>query len=108
MENNHNDNSVEYKMGVSYFNSNEEFKKIPKLLYEIHEKLLNESNKNENSISFNNGFYDAYNEYWNKFHKTEEFKKELSVVLDKYNATIDFGCGCCGGGFNIKGFEFNF
>jgi hypothetical protein len=37
----------------------------------------------------------------------DEFRLELQELLDNYNVSISFGCGCCGAGMDCDGLEFS-
>jgi hypothetical protein len=103
----------EYKEGVEFFNSDPDFKLAPNPTTEIHKKHYDKQMTYSDSdickrSYFNIGFDNAKIAYWHNFYNTSLIQQEINEVLKRHNATISFGCGCCGGGININGFEFMF
>jgi hypothetical protein len=102
-----------YKQGVDFFNNTPGFKDKPVWSQDLH-KLLYESDSSLRKINtdfltdFNKGFNDAHRDYWHKTLEVDNFIKELEDLCKKYDAHISFGCGCCGAGSNINGFDFSF
>lgn len=98
----HENNSQPYIDGFSYEGENdlEEFNKKYTVTKEIGCPVWGD-------------FYTGYSDKqeilaYEKFLRLElnSFSYELTTLLKKYNVSMSFGCGCCGGGMQCEDVEF--